>query len=661
MKEPLDISSRELMYRQRLWVPRDWLYEAHEAEQRGDIKEAEYLLNLGILLARESDTWGVALECLRQFYKRHFETLYLSSTLSSSSGVITEAQRDWRYFLTLSDPSLPLTSTLRIFKNRLKSIYDERQNFLLSKYPALKELQAYDPHEASTSAFFHKDIPHQALQEWKRTQTEIKSLENVSPSSKVEFKRMTSESAEEEFHFPLREVPSVETGVMMKRSLSPQFLFILDRDDTMLDSKPKLINEGKLISFLQRLSVRPYAQWGIASTGAISLKDDPARQLLTDPKNNIQDPLYTLLTGSINGLNSVLYSLNGVSLYNPERTLLKDPTADTLILCLSGEMAPTSSSSSQSTRIENKNHGSPLMRNLAVEIQEGATATFQIGKTHIVCDVLTLRNNLQTLAKGDYKLFLVLALLDEAGLTLNLNDFPELVALGIRWIESPPEYSYLQRGHLVFCDDKSGCVALLNKGFTAFRADTESAHEQTGTRDTYLKELNDQLKIATTKAGKALSDSLHQDRMILFSKIKKLIVHTIELESYQISRISRGKVTYAFVGKDAQVQKKEVSKTVGELLKIIEEVSREDITSKEGVSQIKNALKTAEPVKMSGALRGKLFSQTKEENLEKTLYDKIRQLLEIHDETGVEHLGAHPPRDPSAPGPSDPASSFYHH
>jgi hypothetical protein len=118
-------------------------------------------------------------------------------------------------------------------------------------------------------------------------------------------------------------------------------------------------------------------------------------------------------------------------------------------------------------------------------------ATFKFGQTLISLSLRSLSTPelLQSFDLGDYKLFLIFELLDQANVTLDLNHCPALLKLGITQIVAPAHYSVVSQQNIIFLDDKRGCTDLIaSSGFHAIHADTEAAwHEAEEVR----KKIND--------------------------------------------------------------------------------------------------------------------------------------------------------------------------
>lgn len=106
------------------------------------------------------------------------------------------------------------------------------------------------------------------------------------------------------------------------------------------------------------------------------------------------------------------------------------------------------------------------------------TVTFQYGNTLVVMSLSSLTNedNMRLFQLGDFKLFFILSLLDQARLTLSLEECPELKSLGILDIQAPATYQTISPAQVFFTDDKEDCVTLANRaGFSGIVADTTAA------------------------------------------------------------------------------------------------------------------------------------------------------------------------------------------
>jgi hypothetical protein len=653
------------LYQELLWKNTDWLQLAIDATHTTplNLKEVEYLLNLTILLTDNPGVLKTTLASLAHFYEQNFETLYSPSYIESQNKNLLfrdkSAKDLWRSLIMLGTPKTNTPEALNL-KNRLQKIYEARKAYILNRYPEYTE-QYNQFHQAACHHYLHPHGEHITLFRGEHSVSDNKENRRVSDPNISLLKTIAkdladvemtpayiasiiakhappvvlpaTDSKESKFIYPFRSNATSSASASTIRPRTDSVFFVFDRDETLINSVTHaLLNGDALIHFLQRVSVRPYASWAIASAGSSDLSADDAYHKLCTQQTQIKNPSYARLLRGIYCLINAASSLEGVTLNNPEGKMLVNPFRTACELALNGQPVATDAVGNMTLQCQE-----PGMSSLTVEIEKNAHINLSFGETIITCDLLTLISKLDTIQKGDYKLFYILSLLDQARLTLDLNDFPELKNFGILSIEAPANYQRVSRGNIIFCDDKVNCVNLANQaGFIGIPADTETA-EGYGSHGTYLAELNNHLKRFTVNAAPELREqSLHKDRMILLKKMKQLILKAIDSEEYELRTLSRSQ-DYTYIDEKGTPQTTKVSRNIVKLLDTLDAINREKITTREGLQSISALLHETTPERF-----GRISSKRNEHHPEKILYQELLTLLELHHETSPEGFSKTP-------------------
>ena len=277
---------------------------------------------------------------------------------------------------------------------------------------------------------------------------------------------------------------SSKVQLQEKQGKKPKF-FIFDRDDTLIDKNLNLINKERIFNILNTISCHPDSGWAIASAGGIDLENDPAFSAIVRELNTIKKPAYIQFSSSINGLLNRISSIEYLHYESSEKSLIgSDPNTLALSVALNGELI-------EETR------GQFIVQSDKPKVKftfnNDAKVQFKIGQTFYTMSLKRLRDNLDLLEQGKFKLFFIFDALNQAQLKLNLEDCPQMKSFGITAIAAPDAYYPIDIQDVVFCDDTPGNVALATlNGFVGIDADTSCSSKwaKAEKHDTYLDKLD---------------------------------------------------------------------------------------------------------------------------------------------------------------------------
>lgn len=245
-------------------------------------------------------------------------------------------------------------------------------------------------------------------------------------------------------------------------------LFVFDRDDTILDKEGKLINPTTLLPLLFSLGQDPQTRWAIASAGAIELGEDPAYKAILAKGYEGSIPFYAQINRGPSAL------INRVESITISSVIKESGKPDSEREAQDALNALLSTGKTDHETYSIKASAGPF----TFEFPVGGVVTLKFGETLITLSLSSLINPIieEAISKGDYKLFFIFDLLDQAKMRLDLQECPGLQSLGVVEIKAPGNYSLVNQKDIVFTDDKPGCVELIDQaGFTAIRADTLAA------------------------------------------------------------------------------------------------------------------------------------------------------------------------------------------
>lgn len=308
--------------------------------------------------------------------------------------------------------------------------------------------------------------------------------------------------------------------------------YIFDRDDTLIDQHNALIHPEFIVPFVQMIEREEDFQWAIASSGAVELREDPGYQALSLAMRGVtKDPIYVQFNRQATLIASVVSMDNfDISWDEKEIDLPPEKQAQIVLDILI------------KVQLDNLFDGNYL--NEAVKSERSETTVtfnknssiqFKFGNTLLSINVNVFLNNLADIAKGDYKLFFVLAALDSAKIKPTLTK--QLKALGILEIAAPADYVEIIPKDVVFTDDKeSNCDVIRGAGFTAILADTPA--------DTYLQKLSEtippdvQFRNLSTEITSANLNSLSAEKIeLLRNNVLTLLKDNLDLPGVKLSEL----------------------------------------------------------------------------------------------------------------------------
>lgn len=244
-----------------------------------------------------------------------------------------------------------------------------------------------------------------------------------------------------------------------------QRFYILDRDDTLIDEKNRLIHPEFLLPFISTILTEPTFKWAIASRGASELQEDPFyKEIQKEGYTVHKPPVYV----QFNGLNSLTKAAVDISGLNIEWGANGDSSSQQKAQLVFDMLCSAEWTLNQEVKRKGISISFQLTENLCLH--------FKFGKTTIIFNAHALLEQLEMIAKGDCKLFYIFQALDEA--QLRVENSEELDRFGVREIIAPEEYTLISPKDVVFVDDKeTNCDVISQAGFASIVADTAGEGE----------------------------------------------------------------------------------------------------------------------------------------------------------------------------------------